>query len=44
MRGAFQFTEPVQVFTNGPGLWVAGIGLVILARAAYRMTREPTYR
>ncbi len=44
MRGAFQFTEPLQVFTNGPGIWVAGIGLVILARAAYRMTREPTYR
>ena len=42
--GAFQFTEPLQVFTNGPGIWVTGIGLVILARAAYRMTREPAYR
>jgi hypothetical protein len=42
--GAFQFSEPAQVFTNGPGLWVAGIGLAILARAAYVMTREPLYR
>ncbi len=41
---AFRFDEPVQVFTNGPGLWVAGIGLVILSRAAYQMTREPIYR
>ena len=24
LDGAFQFTEPAQVFTNGPGLWVAG--------------------
>ena len=25
--GAFRFTEPAQVLTNGPGLWLAGIGL-----------------
>ena len=44
MTGAFTFEEPIEVFTNGPGLWVAGIGLTILARAAYQMTREPAYR
>jgi hypothetical protein len=44
MSGAFQFTEPVQVFTNGPGLWIAGLGLAVLSRAVYRMTREPAYR
>ncbi len=44
LSGAFQFTEPIQVFTNGPGLWIAGLGLAVLSRAVYRMTREPTYR
>ena len=44
LSGAFQFTEPAQVFTNGPGLWIAGLGLAILSRAVYRMTREPVYR
>ena len=44
VAGAFRFTEPAQVFTNGPGLWVAAIGLGILSRAVYRMTREPHYR
>ena len=42
--GAFQFSTPAQVFTNGPGLWIAGIGLVVLSRATWTMTREPTYR
>jgi len=42
--GAFHFTEPAQVFTNGPGLWIAAIGLSVLSRAVYRMTREPVYR
>jgi multisubunit Na+/H+ antiporter MnhB subunit len=42
--GAFRFSEPIQVFTNGPGLWLTGIGLVILSRAAFVMTREPHYR
>ena len=41
---AFRFEEPVQVLTNGPGLWLAGIGLAVLSRAVYRMTREPAYR
>lgn len=44
LSGAFRFTEPTQVFTNGPGLWIAGIGLAILSRSVYRMTREPRYR
>jgi hypothetical protein len=42
--GAFRFAEPVQVVTNGPGLWLTGIGLAILSRAVYVMTREPHYR
>ena len=42
--GAFQFSTPSQVLTNGPGLWLAGIGLVVLSRATWTMTREPTYR
>jgi hypothetical protein len=44
LSGAFTFSEPVQVFTNGPGLWIAGLGLAVLSRAVYRMTREPIYR
>ena len=44
IKGAFTFREPTQVFTNGPGLWLAAIGLVILARSAYVMTRESAYR
>jgi hypothetical protein len=42
--GAFQFSQPAQVFTNGPGLWVTAVGLTVLARAAYVMTSEPAYR
>lgn len=42
--GAFRFTDPMQVLTNGPGLWLTGIGLAILSRAVFRMTREPHYR
>lgn len=41
---AFQFDAPVEVFTRGPGLWLAGIGLVMLARAAYDISREPPRR
>lgn len=44
MRGAFAFDEPAQVLTNGPGLWLAALGLTILARAAYTMSLEPRYR
>ncbi len=42
--GAFQFDEPAEVFTNGPGLWLAGLGLVVLSRAVYEMAREPARR
>jgi hypothetical protein len=42
--GAFQFNAPAQVLTNGPGLWISAIGLALLARAAYVMTRESAYR
>jgi hypothetical protein len=42
--GAFSFSEPAQVFTNGPGLWLAAIGLIVLSRATYDMAREPGRR
>lgn len=44
LTGAFRFEEPLEVLTNGPGLWLAGIGLAMLARAVYTMTGEPAYR
>ena len=44
VMGAFQFDQPADVFTNGPGLWLAGLGLVILSRAAWTMTGESAYR
>jgi hypothetical protein len=44
LLGAFQFGTPAQVVTNGPGIWLAAIGLALLARAAYLMTRESAYR
>ena len=44
LDGAFQFTEPAQVFTNGPGLWLVVLGLIVLSRATYDMAREPAYR
>lgn len=42
--GAFAFAQPTEAFTDIPGLWITGLGLAILARAAYQMTREPAYR
>ena len=42
--GAFQFGAPLEVLTNGPGVWLAGIGLALLSRAGYVMTSESTYR
>jgi len=42
--GAFQFNEPTEVFTNGPGVWLAGVGLVVLSRAVYEMASEPARR
>jgi hypothetical protein len=44
LLGAFQFSSPAEVFTNGPGLWLAGLGLAIISRAAWTMTRESVYR
>ena len=41
---SFQFTEPIEVITRIPGLWLAGIGLFILARATYEMLKEPRLR
>lgn len=41
---AFQFSTPAALVTNGPGLWISAIGLIILSRATWTMTREPTYR
>jgi hypothetical protein len=42
--GAFQFNEPAEVLTNGPGVWLAGIGLIVLSRAVYDMASEPARR
>jgi hypothetical protein len=44
LYGAFQFRSPAEVFADGPGLWIAALGLVVLSRATYTMTREPVYR
>jgi hypothetical protein len=44
LAGAFQFDTPAEVVTNGPGLWLAAMGLALLSRAAYVMTRESAYR
>ncbi len=43
-RGAFVFSEPAQVITNGPGLWLSALGLIVLSRATYDMAREPSRR
>lgn len=42
--GAFQFHEPAEILTNGPGIWLAGIGLTVLSRAVYDMASEPPRR
>ena len=42
--GAFQFAEPSDVLTHGPGVWVSVIGLVVLARAVIEMAAEPARR
>lgn len=44
LDGAFQFRAPLEVFADGPGLWIAALGLVVLSRATYTMAREPAYR
>lgn len=42
--GAFQFNQPADVVTHGPGVWLAGLGLVVLSRAVYEMAAEPAHR
>lgn len=42
--GAFQFHEPIEILTNGPGIWLAGLGLVVLSRAVFEMAGEPIRR
>ena len=42
--GAFQFHEPAQILTNGPGVWLAALGLIVLSRAVYEMAGEPGRR
>jgi hypothetical protein len=41
---AFSFAEPADIVTRIPGLWLAGIGLLIMARATYEMLQEPRLR
>lgn len=41
---AFTFNQPTEAFTRVPGLWIAGIGLAILARAVFDMARETRTR
>jgi hypothetical protein len=41
---AFAFAQPSDAVTRIPGLWVAAIGLLILARATFDMAREPRLR
>ncbi|MBI3745972.1 MAG: hypothetical protein HY264_05510 [Chloroflexi bacterium] len=41
---AFSFHQPTEIFTNGPGLWVTGIGLAVMSRAAFEIYREPASR
>jgi hypothetical protein len=41
---AFAFREPVDALIRIPGLWVALIGLAMIARATFEMVREPRLR
>jgi hypothetical protein len=41
---AFSFAEPADIVIRIPGLWLAGIGLLVLARASYEMLQEPRLR
>jgi len=42
--GAFQFAQPADVLTSGPGIWLAALGLIVLSRAVYEMASEPAHR
>ena len=44
MIGALSIPEPTAIFTNGPGLWVSGVGLAMLARGAFDIRGEPLER
>jgi len=41
---AFAFGTPADAVTRIPGLWIALIGLAMLARAVFEMRREPRLR
>ena len=41
---AFSFAQPADIVTHIPGLWLATIGLLIMARATYEMLSEPRLR
>ena len=42
--GALAIPGPSAIFTNGPGLWVTGVGLAMLGRAAYDIHTTPGVR
>ncbi|HEY6014712.1 MAG TPA: hypothetical protein VIU37_11915 [Candidatus Limnocylindrales bacterium] len=44
LSDAFQFAEPADVVTHGPGIWIAGLGLIVLSRAVLEMAAEPARR
>jgi hypothetical protein len=44
MIGAFQFAEPADVVTHGPGIWLTALGLIVLSRAVIEMAAEPARR
>ncbi len=44
MSGALSVRQPEHLVTNGPGLWLAAIGLALLSRAAFDIAREPPAR
>ena len=41
---AFDFKSPAEAVTNGPGLWVVGLGLAMLARSAFDIWQQPPGR
>lgn len=41
---SFSFDEPIDIVVDIPGLWLAGIGLIVLTRAAFEMLQEPRLR
>jgi hypothetical protein len=44
LAGAFTFREPLDAILRITGLWVTGIGLAILGRAAFNLYQEPARR